>query len=83
MTRAGVLDATTPRAVWREYESMKAIIDRRYQRHREELSRQYDSALTKVADELGCGVPPDELNDEQRAQWQRCAAKWKDDEACR
>lgn len=70
------LDASTPRSVWLEYEAMKALIDRRYDRHRLELERQRNLALTKVAHELGAGTPPDELTPEQRAHWERCEAKW-------
>jgi hypothetical protein len=63
------LDATTPREVWLEYEAMKRVIEKRWSRHRAELDRQQTRALDSAQEQLGCGVPPDQLTDAQRAEW--------------
>lgn len=55
-----LFDVETPREVWAEYEERKAAF--RYG----PFMWDYATACQLVADELGAGVPPDELTDEQR-----------------
>lgn len=71
------LDASTPREVWLEYERMKEVVEKRYLRHRAEFDRMRDQALHQVEHQLGCGIHPDDLTPEQRAEWCRCIDKWK------
>jgi hypothetical protein len=63
-----MLDDFTPVAVWREYHARKAHLDCSPRRYHEEIER--------IADELGCGIPPDELTEQQRAAQQQAVRKW-------
>lgn len=64
-----VLDSTTPREVWQEYEERKRAMDAH-------LSwRAYEAALDALALELGCGVATFELTADQRAAQLAAIAK--------
>lgn len=65
-----MLDATTPRAVFREYEARKARLS-------PTLSpADYERAVMAIGDELGIGLAPDELTEAQRERQARAVAQW-------
>jgi hypothetical protein len=69
---AGLLDDFTPWEVWREKAARKTEL---YLLGLPDSA--YDEAILALADELGLGVPPDELTGAQRAAQARAIEKWR------
>lgn len=67
----GLFDDFTPRAVWLEYGARKRQLADSVVREED-----YERLVEKLADELGCGVPPSRLTPEQRAAQASAGRKW-------
>jgi len=71
-------DDVTPREVWCEYEAAKRLLDRALDEQLSALQRARNALLEAMQEELGCGVPREELSPSQRERQALCMRFWRE-----